>query len=160
MATWVPINTQTIGSGITSVVFNSFSGYTDLIFILSASPANAGNSIYARFNNDAGTYAWIQLLPATTPSSNTGTGTYMKIVNNLDTSSVVYDASQIWIPNYSNASYFKQVLSYSGGVNSGPVWTSAAWANTNAITSITFTDESGGSLGSGSTFTLFGILAA
>lgn len=162
MPTWVPINSQTIGAGVTQVTFNSFSGYTDLVLILAAAPALSGNAFYVTFNNNAGSYAWLQLLGGSggTPVSNTGSANYTKIVNNLDSSTNNFSASYIWIPNYSSSSFSKQILSRSGGATNGVIWTSSGWASTAPITSIEFKDETGGAMRQGSTFTLYGILAA
>jgi hypothetical protein len=160
MPTWVPIGTTTAGASTSTVEFNSFSGYSDLVLICAAAPATAGQGIMARFNSNAGTYVWIQMfVSGGTLGSNSGSGSMTKLLNNCDSASGLFGASLTWIPNYNNNSYWKQTLSRTGGTNNGVMWSNSTWQG-GAITTITLTDESGGNFREGSTFTLFGILAA
>jgi hypothetical protein len=160
MPTWVPIGTTTAGASTSTVTFSSFGGYTDLVLICAAAPASAGQAIIARFNSSTATYAWIQMfVSGSTLASNSGTSNQTKLLNNCDSASGLFGASLTWIPNYNNASYWKQTQSRTGGTNQGVMWSNSTWQG-GAITTITLTDEAGGNFRQGSTFTLFGILAA
>jgi hypothetical protein len=160
MPTWVPIGTATAGASTSTVEFNSFSGYTDLVLITAAAPSGSGQSIYARFNSSTGSYAWIQMyVSGSTLASNSGAGGFTKLLNNCDSNVGFFGANWVWIPNYNNNTSWKQTLARTGGTTNGTMWSNSAWQG-GAITSITLTDESGGNFRQGSTFTLFGILAA
>ena len=64
------------------------------------------------------------------------------------------------IQNYSNSTTFKSFISRGNNAGFGVAAAIGLWRNTAAITSLTITPTGSRTMGSGSTFTLYGIAAA
>jgi len=160
-STYTPIATTTLVSNQTSVTFNSFSGYTDLILI-----GNFKNTtpvdMNLQFNSDtAGNYSYTQMYgDGTSVASLKGTNSSGIVTDNgaagfgTDWSNVI-----IHIMNYSNTTTYKTALTRNNAPISTGV-TAGVWRNTNAITSLDYSASSSSAIATGSTFTLYGILAA
>jgi hypothetical protein len=160
--TYEPITTQTLGSNQSTITLSSIPAtYTDLIIVANGA-TTSGGSMFARFNGDGGTnYSTSYLFGA-----GSGSGTSGRITNS--SSGIAGSRNGIGsqgggimqINNYSNATTYKTMLSRQFG-SAQIVWLSIGlWRSTSAITSISFTDESGGSFTTGFTITLYGIKAA
>jgi hypothetical protein len=161
--TYEAIATQTLGSAAASVTFSSIPGtYTDLVLAMQPS-SNASDFVLITFNGDtASNYSMTTLngngtsaVSARTTSQtsirsdwyaypNNTLGTYNQIVN---------------VMNYSNATTYKTILSRSNNASNGVEAVVGLWRSTAAITSIVLTIGSG-TMGIGSTFSLYGIAAA
>jgi hypothetical protein len=156
--TYEPIESKTVGA-VSSVTFNSFSGYTDLVLIATAARgiSNAGAADFnMTFNGDTGNnYSTTLLYEAnSTRSANRANLNWMGGVgdNNLM-------QSMVHIMNYSNSNVYKMCLGRWGSATDGMIRASVGtWKNTAAITSFTITPTNG--IASGGTFTLYGIKAA
>jgi hypothetical protein len=161
--TYEPIATNTLGSSQSEVTFNSFSGYTDLVLIVSATPVAAGTwNLEMRFNNDTGSNYSRTLI------SGDGANAISARYSNQTRINCSYNAALnstasvhiIQIMNYANSTTNKTCLVRAN--NTAADGTDAIvnlWRNTNAITEIDlFT--TGTSFATGSTFTLYGIAAA
>lgn len=157
-STYVPISTQTVGA-VSSITFNSFSGYTDLLLVATAARGITGSGsadFNMTFNGDTGSNYSVTLLyeGGSTRASNRANFNWMGAVgdgNNLQ--------SMVHIMNYSNSTTYKTALGRWGSPSDGIVRASVGlWRSTAAITSFTITPPNG--IASGSTFTLYGILAA
>jgi hypothetical protein len=167
-STYTPIATQTLGSNQTSITFNSFSGYTDLVLIASLATTTSGSStVKVQFNGDTGTNYSITELDGS--GSAAGSGRYTNQTSGRPTTipptGTVGDSTLIFnIMNYSNSTTYKTCLGRGGRTSSSASYpgTDAAvtlWRNTNAITSFSIFFDTGNLL-AGSTLTLYGILAA
>lgn len=161
-STYTPIATTTLGSAQASVTFNSFSGYTDLVLVISAA-GTAGADIRLQFNSDTGTnYSRTYLSGSgssavsgrATSASSAGITAYGTLTATLGgTNNITH------IMNYSNSTTYKTALSRSNDAGAGTDAIVSMWRNTAAITSF-LVSASTGNFSTGSTFTLYGIKAA
>lgn len=165
-ATYEPIVTTTLGSAQSSVTLGSggtiSQAYTDLVLVANIGCSSASQRASWQVNGNAGSiYSKTYLL---------GDGTNTSSLRTYgETSSYIFDG--IALPttvsgnliqhyqNYSNTTTYKTVLSRCNNPSGGTQAVVGMWSSTSAITSITLT-PSGGNWLSGSTFTLYGILAA
>jgi len=159
-STYTPIATTTLGSAQSSVTFNSFSGYTDLVLV--ANTTAAGNqNILLRFNSDSGTnYSYTRMTGAASATSNRESSIdAINLYNSSASLNGVMATTIIQVMNYANTTTNKTVLSRgNGGANEVNAQV-GLWRNTAAITSLTlsiFTTN----FSTGSTFTLYGIASA
>jgi hypothetical protein len=159
-STYTPIATTTLGSSSSSVSFSSFSGYTDLILIISGKLVSGAETGMLRFNSDTGTNYSFTYLQGNGSSASSGraSNTSFAIVGYFDSSN--YTLSNTQIMNYSNATTYKTTLDRRGPASVIAGADVSLWRNTSAITSLSITPENGASWASGSTFTLYGIQAA
>jgi hypothetical protein len=159
--TYEPVATQTLGSSASSITFNSIPAtYTDLRLSLSVVTANAGNQIFMRFNSDtASNYSRTGFFGdgGSAGSFRATNQTYIFLNSNgLSTT----------IPSF----YTVDVFSYAGSIFKTSLITSSEdrngsgstirqvglWRSTSAITSVSFTTDSG-NWASGTIATLYGI---
>jgi len=163
-STYTPIATTTLGSNQAEITFNSIGGYTDLVLIVSAKQTPALNTQYIRFNGDTGTNYSYTILSGNGTSAVSARGTsqdrwYSGYYGVPPTDS--YGIEIYNFQNYANTTTYKTGLSRTNRASGGVDAMVGLWRSTSAITSITY-GISGVSayLTSGSTFTLYGILAA
>lgn len=159
--TYEPIQTQTLGTAVSSVTFSSIpQTYTDLF--LTYNGTSGISDLPIRYNSDTGSnYSYTRLY-------GDGSGIYSDRATNLTYSAYGIGSSAltfatIQINNYSNTTTFKSLLGRGGFTTSGYVsFFVSQWRSTAAITSITLGGNTGFStnFSVGSTFTLFGIKAA
>jgi hypothetical protein len=154
-STYTPIATTTT-AGTSSITFNSFSGYTDLILVC-AGNETAGGYIVMRLNGDSGTnYSRTALrgdgTSASSARTTNETAWYPDFTTNPST-------TIIQVMNYSNSTTYKTSLIRANQTTSTVVAQVNLWRNTAAITTITLASSAGGSTLVG-TFTLYGIAAA
>ena len=165
-ATYTPIATQTLsGSSTTSITFNSIpSTYTDLRLVVShkfAVTTSTGVSI--TFNSDTGTNYSYTVMYGNGSSALSARATSSNNITIGNGDDVNFNIAIADIMNYSNSTTYKSVLAR--GTTPASIvsaWV-GLWCNTAAITSLTFTNNSGGgavAFASGSTLTLYGISAA
>ena len=160
-STYTPIATTTLGSAQSSVTFNSFSGYTDLllVFVGTSNHTDNGSRGYLQFNGDtASNYSntYIQWNGSSASSARDSSATVIAFgrVGNSGLSQ-----ANISIQNYANSTTNKTILSRQDSLAaSNSRATVGLWRSTSAITSITVSCD--GSYVAGSTFTLYGIAAA
>ena len=162
-STYSTIATTTTSGSQVSVTFNSFSGYTDLVLVVTAKDNNGGldGTANLTFNGDtAANYSTTYLF---------GTGSTagsVRVTNSSQTPVLVtgstannFGTTIVQIMNYSNATTFKTLLSRGNSAESAAAARVGMWRNTAAITSLTAT-AAGGSWVNSSTFTLYGISCA
>lgn len=159
-STYTPIATNTLGSATSSVTFNSFSGYTDLILVTAGTASTSGAG-WLTFNGDSPTSG--SNYSNTSLYGNGATaGSYRRTSQARINDSLFYgtQCNNIFhIMNYANTTTYKTVLlraNYPAGELNATV---GLWRSTSAITSLTLT-HSGGNFSIGTTFTLYGIAAA
>lgn len=157
-STYTPIATTTLGSSQSTVTFNSFSGYTDLILIVNGT-CSAGSYFTLRFNSDTGTnYSNTELVGdgSSASSGRNANSNYMYIGAIRTTQTNILTQIQ----NYSNATTYKTVLSRTNNAATETKAVVGLWRNTAAITSIEVGTGGANTFQTGSTFTLYGIKAA
>ena len=164
-ATYTPIATTTLGTAATSITFNSFSGYTDLVIVLSAIADNTNTRYaYLQFNSDTGTNYSNTYLSGNGSSAESGRDTSATYIKGNQFGAAFSSTTNpmtdiINIQNYSNSTTYKTVLLRSNAAGSGVTALVGLWRNTAAITSITL-GVSSDKYGIGTTATLYGIVAA
>lgn len=170
-STYTPIATVTLGSAQSSYTFSSLGSYTDLVIIGSAGFSTAGDEYSFRFNGDTGSnYSFTGIVVPTSGSSATGAGASNQTYGNINrataasVSSVPDGSFYMRVIGYRNTNFYKGTLSRVGtvtGTYAGAETAVNIWRSTSAITSITIlTTGGGGNFSAGSTFTVYGILAA
>ena len=155
-STYTPIATTTLGSSQSSVTFNSFSGYTDLVVIIDG-VSSAGGEFRFQLNGSATGYSFTQLYgDGTSAGSSIGTSrTTGRIGSTRTTQNTIIGHFM----NYANSTTYKTIISRDGTASAITQAFVNLWQSTSAITSIVFTPETG-TFSTGMTFTLYGITAA
>lgn len=156
-STYTPIYATTLSSGAASVTFSNIpSTFTDLILIIKATSIAANYNL--RFNGDTTTnysYTGVYGSGASATSSRSSNNT----VIGLTYTSSGAPNSTIQIQNYASPSIHKTVLIRQDDAANAVSASVGLWRKTpEPINSITIV--SGGTIPSGSTFTLYGIKAA
>ena len=159
--TYEPITTVTAPGGSSSqLVMSSIpSTYSDLVLVINGGQATADGFYAVRFNGDTGNnYSNTQIVGnGSTATTNRNTSATLGYVHSTAEGSIA-DTVIINIPNYSNSTTFKTVISRGNSVSYRVVASAVLWRSTSAVTSITVIGAT--NLLSGSTFTLYGIAAA
>jgi hypothetical protein len=166
-STYTPIATQTLGSAQSSVTFNSFSGYTDLVLVGNCGISNTGTTMNMRFNGDTGSnYSELTMSgngsTASTSKANNITSAYLNDTTAFNSS--LEGNFILNIMNYANTTTYKTVIGRVNRASTGDYPGAATWVNlwrsTSAISSLVMFPADGSNIISGSTFTLYGILSA
>lgn len=164
--TYEPIATTTLTSAQATVTFSNIpSTYTDLILV-SNYLGSTSDGFWTRINGDSGSnYSRTVLFGRTTVTGSTQQTSTNNII--LGPQNGYFSATEpapviLQYMNYKNTNVFKTVLGRCNLANNEVQAIAGTWRNLNAITSITiYGDGSQGTvIGSGSTFTLYGIAAA
>lgn len=157
--TYEPIATNTLGSSSSSVTFSSISGsYTDLVLVIQGTHTSTGNNwIGLQYNSDTSALYSSTIVRGDggSVSSSRYTGDNYAgrtIITSSQQSNAIYQ-----IQNYSNSTTYKTCLARSDGDETD--MSVGLWRSTAAITAVTIVNI-GTSFSSGTTFTLYGILAA
>lgn len=163
-ATYEPIYTTTLGSNQSTVSFSSFGGYTDLRIVCNVK-VTAGGFIFKPNSNSSSIYSATYLYGNGSSASSSrlttgdlgGTGLYLLngSVSNSNFIPVILD-----FMNYTNTTTYKTVLARFSNKDSYVGASVLLAQTTSAITTLDFSCDGGGSIASGSTFTLYGIKAA
>ena len=167
--TYEPIATTTLSSAAATVTFSSISGsYTDLVLVAKGYNATGdGSAPTLYFNGDTGAnYSDTELYgDGTSAGSNRRTSnTYITVYRSggWDTTSTQPGMFIINVMNYANTTTYKTALIRSGSGDAtypSSETVVGLWrATPAAITSLTI--GSGGTMATGSTFSLYGIKAA
>lgn len=164
-ATYTPIASTTTSGSAATVTFSSISGaYTDLIVVVNYDSVTAGNqSLNMRFNGDTATnysYTILRGSGSAAQSANSG-GADNRIYCGSSSTGTTNIASNaiIQIQNYSNTTTYKTALIRDNNPDYYVFANVGLWRSTVAITSVTFYQSSYNFI-NGSTFALYGILAA
>ena len=159
-STYTPIATTTVsGTSTTSITFNSFTGYTDLVII--SQLKSTSSSIQMQFNGDTGSNY------SSTRFYGYGSGYASDRLTNVSQVDFTIGGTSDWnmaianIQNYSNSTTYKTcLLRLSNPSDTGAEVQASLWRNNNAITSIEIKQSGAGYFNAGSTFTIYGIVAA
>ena len=163
--TYEAIATQTLGSAASSVTFNSIpSTYTDLVLVCQPIAATASDGAI-RVNSDTGSNYSITSVYGTGSAAGSyrrSNATFIDYNYYAGISTTFANQSLIHFMNYSNTTTYKTVLLNPRNANFAAESIVGLWRSTSAITSITLGANSGFSINFsiGSTFSLYGILAA
>jgi hypothetical protein len=169
-STYTPIATTTLGSSASTVTFNSFSGYTDLVIVISARDSRSadGDGVQICFNSDTSSSGtnysttYLDNGPGSARESNARAISFYQIAGN-NYASNGYGTLIINIQNYANTTTNKTAIGGGGWAPNYMARSAGLWRNTAAITSLTLYpgfNGSGFTFSTGSTFTLYGIQAA
>jgi hypothetical protein len=160
-STYEKIATTTLGSATATVTFSSISGsYTDLVLVYSGTNSDSNAGMRLQVNSDTGSnYSDTQLngysSGANSSRSSNATAVDISFGSTERTTSIAN------FMNYSNTTTYKTILARTGvGGGVGAVRANVIlWRNTAAINAISIFRESGQTISTGSTFTLYGIKA-
>ena len=156
------IATVTVGSGgVSSVTFNSFSGYTHLQIRFIAQNSGGTYVPNLTFNGDTGTnYSYHRLGSyGSGVFADAGTSQTSMQMGLIGSTSNVFSGGIIDILDYANTNKYKTVKSLGGFDENGGGFvliTSGNWRSTSAVTSLTLT-SSGFNFTQYSSFALYGV---
>lgn len=168
--TYTPLATNTLTTSSTTVTFSSIpQTYTDLVLVMQPAADVGDENVGIRFNGDTGAnYSYTRVGANNTAgsySSNRVTG--FTRINTIEAAGTSPNLGNLIIVsnimNYANSTTYKTALNRSGqvgGTYNGVEIFAGLWRNTAAITSITVMQGGTRTFLAGSTFTLYGILAA
>jgi hypothetical protein len=163
-----PIYTQTVGAGGTTVInFNNVpQTFTDLQIVISSrtNGTSAARLIGAYFNGTGypSNASFTELIGNGSSTSSSGNSAYTTFgyTNDASQTSNTFSSHNIYIPNYTNTSYFKQLIIDSVQENNATTarqyLAANLWRYTNAITSVQV-DCGGEVFQQYTTFSLYGI---
>ena len=163
-ATYVPIQTQTLGSATASVTFSSIpSTYTDLVVAINYGlSADADSRWIINGDSTSGLYSYTNSRGngSAAASSTASALNYLQFgLGSVTVPTTLTSTKIIHLQNYANTSIYKTSLSRVGDAQAQTLAIVGLWRNTAAITSLTFNAISANFL-TGSTFTLYGIASA
>ena len=167
MATTYTLISSSFPTSGTSVTFSSIpQTYTDLVILVSGRATNGSiiSNFQVGFNGvTTATYSstWIQGDGATASSSrNQSNEIYSGFINGGGSTASTFGSSEIYIPNYTNSTYFKQISNFTVSENNATTAYLTASAglsrNTAAVSSVTVY-FGGNTIASGSSLYLYGI---
>jgi hypothetical protein len=159
--TYEAISSTTLTSNQSSVTLNSFSGYTDLVIVVSATcDAGANSSFLLQLNADSGANYSRTFTYGDGTSAVSGRETNQS--NGLSLLSVdptTRTTNIVYINNYANSTTYKTAISRINNTGNVVAAITGLWRSTAAITSITIYNTAGRNLVTGSTFSVYGIKA-
>jgi len=152
VATYIPLQTITLGSAASSVTFASIpQTYRDLVLVVSggvSAPSTVSVEIYPNGDSSNGSLVWMQGNGSSASSSTSSRIFFVLAANN--------SSSIIQFMDYSATDKHKTMLIRDNNpddVRGG----AARWASTTAISSLTLTDASGQTFDAGTVFSIYGI---
>lgn len=160
--TYEPIATQTLSSIAASVTFSSIPGtYTDLILVASTANNSGATNLRLQFNGDTATnYSSTRIYGDGSSATSDRTSTAVSMsVGIIGASSTEFGVFTLQIQNYANTTTYQTVLARAGYASGYVTLTAGLWQSNAAVTSV-LVNSSGADFVVGSTFTLYGILAA
>ena len=156
--TYTQINSVTLAAASASVTFGSLpQNFRDLVLIVNGAGTSGQGNNYLYFNGDTsnGNYSWIRML-------GDGAGVSRSVATDptvSDVTTAFNNLVKVNIFDYSATDKHKTRLSTSSNPTSTIIMYSSRWANTAAVTSMTFAAQNSGNWASGTTFVLYGIEA-
>lgn len=163
-STYEKIATTTLGSAAATVTFSSISSaYTDLVIVATLKMNTVAEDPWMRFNGDSGSnYSVTTLWGNGTTAGSVRFSSQNQIRLNYATDPAPAGGTYLIvnIQNYSNTTTYKTALSKIGLASDALDTVVGLWRNTSAINEVSFSLANSVSYGTGSTFTLYGILKA
>jgi hypothetical protein len=158
--TYFPIATNTLSSAVASVTFSSISGiYTDLLVIISGT-TSTDTGLPMQFNSDTGSNYSGTLIYGSGSSSVSERNSNQTSMNSMGRMDSTSGNGIFHFMNYSNTTTYKTVISRGNNASSIVIANVGLWRSTSAINTIKFMVEGAATYSSGTTFTLYGIVAA
>ena len=159
-STYTPIETQTLGSSQASVTFSNVSqAYTDLVLIVNTTSSTSAG-LYLQVGNtsiDTGANYSYTYMYGNGSAASSGREVNQNTIYCADQGTTTRQSTIIQIQNYSNSTTNKTILSRAGLPNVSTSAIVGMWRSTSPIKELKFIN---GNFNAGSTFTLYGILAA
>ena len=162
-STYTPIATTTIsGTSTASVLFNAFTGYTDIRLIVSVkSNSGSADTLQVAVNTSSSISRTFLIGNGTSATSGRQSSEPVLYIDDVPaSSSSAYNLTTMDIMNYANTTTYKTAISRLNNTAATTRATVYLIPSTSAITSLTLSMASLSNLGNGSTFTLYGIAAA
>jgi len=162
--TYVAIASQTLASAAASVTFSSIPAtYTDLVVIFQGGVASATANLMATVNNDtAANYSSTVLYgngsTATSGRASSVSKMYLSGLAVIDTTLAAN--AVVNFMNYANATTYKTILARTSNATQMTGTSISLWRSTAAINRIDLSPDAAVNFITGSTFSLYGILAA
>lgn len=159
-ATYTPISSTTLTSATNTISFTSIPGtYTDLVYVFEGT-MTSGTDMMVQFNSDTGTnYSSTRLYgngtSAVSSRQTSDTAFYPAIGSLANRQSIIFH-----IMNYASTTTYKTGIDRANNPAANVGAHANLWRSTSAITRIDIIGASSGTFSIGSTFTLYGILAA
>jgi len=159
--TYIALGNITLGSSTSSVTFSSIPAtYRDLVLVVSGgiTGSQGNNWLFLNGDTNQSNYSFVRILGN---GSSRSSEVNQPGVNGASVSDMTSTQNQViaQIMDYSATDKHKTRLSRSDQPSSTVTAYASIWANTAAVTSLTFAGGNGGSLAAGSTFALYGIEA-
>ena len=163
--TYTLIEAKTLASTTASVVFTSIpQTYTDIVFKISAKSTGGrtATGVTLAFNSSTSSFTSIRLYGAGTSGSSYSAGNFgVAVVGTQTDANSMFSNGDIYIPNYTssnNKSFSTDSVTENNASDAIQDLVAGLWANSAAITSVTFTTDTGGEyFVANSTFYLYGI---
>ena len=155
--TYTPLATLTLTGTDTEIVFSSIPAtYRDLVLVV-AGTSDANTGLYLRFNSDTGTnYTTVGMYGN---GSSAISFSQSLSFTNTNFISNTQGVNTVQVMDYSATDKHKTILARASYAGNQAQAAAARWANTAAITSITLFMDGGRSFQTGSTFSLYGVIA-
>lgn len=156
--TYILLNRITLAAASASVTFSNIpQNFSDLVVVMNGGGTSTQGNNYLYFNSDTTltNYSYVRMLGS-------GSAVSSATVSNptiSDVTAAFENTVRINIFDYSAIDKHKMVTSISANPSSTIIAYATRWANTSAITSITYASQNSGNWASGSTFSLYGIAA-
>jgi hypothetical protein len=155
--TYIPLQSYKLESAQSSITFNSFSGYKDLVIVCNSANSVSTVNTYMTFNGDAGgNYSWTRVYGAGSGSGGSNAGTNATAIFVSDSTAALETTDIINIFSYSTSAVYKSALIRSSSPNSAIQASVGTWRNYAPITSINLYPSSN-NWAIGSTFTIYGV---
>lgn len=161
VSAWTPLANTTVSSSTTTITFSAISGsYRDLVFVYSSPTQTAQVRPLIRFNSDSGAnYNEIRMVgngSATSSAAFSGshfdaTGFFASYNSQFTVLGQVLD--------YSATDKHKTVLFRADGSSEATIAEAGRWANSAAVTTVSFVSANGSSFPTGLTIALYGVSA-
>jgi hypothetical protein len=153
--TYIPLATVTLNSTASVTFSNIPATYRDLILVTSLIAPSFNLSLDIRLNSDSGSnYTEVRMSGSgSATSSGTATRNFMRLDDFGFVGTTAGHVNIAQLMDYSATDKQKTVLARASNANNGVTGAACRWANTSAITTITFVN----SHAAGSTFSLYGI---
>ena len=159
-STYTPIANTTLTSTSSSVSFSSISGsYTDLVLVILTAISSGANDTWLRFNSDSGTNYSRTKVASDGSSMTSFRAANQNAYYGIGNIGTQWMMSVNHIMDYTNTTTYKTLLTRHGSLSNETAESVGLWRSTSAITSIEIAPGTSTFI-SGSTFTLYGIVAA
>ena len=157
--TYVAIASQTLASAEATVTFSSIPAtYTDLVVVCNPIESGTSNLVWAQVNGDTGANYSDTIIYGTGSAANSTRHPGVNWIYAFLTSDTGNKNTIIQFMNYSNTTTYKTVIARSNSTANYVQASVHLWRSTSAISSILLSAQ--GTFAIGSTFSLYGILAA